>query len=609
MSQPIFPYILLAFLVYATTIAGVPLSLSDRSTESEAGTDLNPRQISGHVGSAVFLRRAWQASAVAGHFLYIDGGELSYRPADPEKTIYGYSSSTLSIDLSQDWVNDTVVFHSSDKPTRAPSLSSSDLWYDETNNLFYAGFNGRVSFFGDEPEPRPLSLWSFKLDAFGGGGTWSEVIPADDPIWDNLTRTYRGSIASGARTALVLSGAENFQTSRRTRNATKEIPVPGLVKFDFATQKFTNSTSGLAAATGPVAGGQMNYVPSFGPGGLFLAMGGANQTNNENLAFDKVWIYDEISDSWYNQTTSGDQPIPRRDFCTAGVNSTDGTYEIFLYGGYDGNVGSKAIPFDEIYILSLPAFQWFKVDYPPERPRNGHSCNSVGGSQIVTVGGADGNAEVNAGFVDGKKRSLMALGPTPDDVHKSAFNSTPDPFAQGLGIFDMTTLKWADHYTANAPAYTQSDTVRNFYAENPQNAPITASELSSTPDDTSSSSSSSPTNTGAITGGAVGGAAAVAIVAGVLFVLLRRRRQRRQDTANDSGKELRGSTASLPEADGFYATETAQELSNEHKMPAEVEGARPEMANNEVRHELGNDEVNGHSVPPMEMDAAESRKR
>ncbi|KAL8958423.1 MAG: hypothetical protein Q9183_005839, partial [Haloplaca sp. 2 TL-2023] len=235
-------------------------------------------------------------------------------------------SSTLSIDLSQDWVNDTVVFHSSNKPTAAPSLSSSDLWYDEKNNLFYSGFNGRVSFFGDEPEAPPLSLWSFKLDGIGGG-TWSEEIAADDPIWNNLTRTFRGSIASGVNNALVLSGAENHQTSLRTWNATKDIPVPGLVKFDFETKTFTNSSFELPTATGPVAGGQMNYIPSFGPNGLFLAMGGANQTNNDNLVFDVVWIYNELSDSWYNQTTSGNVPIPRRDFCTAGVNSTNGTYE------------------------------------------------------------------------------------------------------------------------------------------------------------------------------------------------------------------------------------------------------------------------------------------
>ncbi|KAL8955730.1 MAG: hypothetical protein Q9183_006540 [Haloplaca sp. 2 TL-2023] len=210
----------------------------------------------------------------------------------------------------------------------------------------------------------------------------------------------------------------------------------------------------------------------------------------------------------------------------------------FLYGGYDGNVGSKAIPFDEIYILSLPAFRWFKVDYPPQLPRNGHSCNSVGGSQIISIGGSDSNAQIGTGYID---------------------------------------------------------------------APLTASEPSPTPDDSSSSSSpSSSTNTGAIAGGVVGGVAAIAVVVAVAFFLYRRRRQQ---TAHSSGKELRGSTASPPEGDGFYATDQVQELSDKQEMPAEMEEARPEMANNEMRPEMGYDEVKGPSNKPMEMDAREGTKR
>ncbi|KAL8686006.1 MAG: hypothetical protein Q9218_007408, partial [Villophora microphyllina] len=122
-----------------------------------------------------------------------------------------------------------------------------------------------------------------------------------------------------------------------------------------------------------------------------------------------------------------------------------------MYGGYNGNLGYRAIPYDEVYVLSLPAFYWFKVDYPPQHPRDGHSCNAVGGSQIITVGGQDANSKISTGYEK--------------DIHQSAFNSSADPFAQGLGIFDMTTLAWADHYTANAPPYTQSDTVRKFYSQ------------------------------------------------------------------------------------------------------------------------------------------------
>ncbi len=51
-----------------------------------------------------------------------------------------------------------------------------------------------------------------------------------------------------------------------------------------------------------------------------------------------------------------------------------------------------------------------------------------------------------------------------DAIREGMFNST-DPFAQGLGIFNMTSLAWEDHYTANAPAYVQSEPIRSFYAD------------------------------------------------------------------------------------------------------------------------------------------------
>ena len=91
-----------------------------------------------------------------------------------------------------------------------------------------------------------------------------------------------------------------------------------------------------------------------------------------------------------------------------------------------------------------------KVQYPPSSPRGGHTCDAVGGSQIISIGGFDVNSAVYTGSYNA--------------IRQSTFNST-DPFAQGLGIFNMTSLAWEDHYTANAPAYVQSEPIRTFYAD------------------------------------------------------------------------------------------------------------------------------------------------
>ena len=41
----------------------------------------------------------------------------------------------------------------------------------------------------------------------------------------------------------------------------------------------------------------------------------------------------------------------------------------------------------------------------------------------------------------------------------------PDPFAQGIAIFDMTSLTFVNQFTTAAPPYEQSDAVKHFYAQ------------------------------------------------------------------------------------------------------------------------------------------------
>ena len=119
-----------------------------------------------------------------------------------------------------------------------------------------------------------------------------------------------------------------------------------------------------------------------------------------------------------------------------------------MYAGWKGALGSQAIPYDQIFILTLPAFQWMRVDYPAAHPRHALSCNAVGGSQIITIGGLN-SASNDSGTAQ---------------IYESVFND-PDPFTQGLAIFDMTTLNFTDKYTANASPYIQSDMVKSYYAQ------------------------------------------------------------------------------------------------------------------------------------------------
>ena len=112
-----------------------------------------------------------------------------------------------------------------------------------------------------------------------------------------------------------------------------------------------------------------------------------------------------------------------------------------MYGGWaTGNKGAKLTPqenatntaLDEVFVLSLPGFVWFKANYIAQNPRNGHRCHVVGNRQMLVVGGLD-SRYYNA---------------------SSQYNGTrPDTFNKGLGVFDMTEMEWSDRYDANAERY------------------------------------------------------------------------------------------------------------------------------------------------------------
>jgi len=61
-------------------------------------------------------------------------------------------------------------------------------------------------------------------------------------------------------------------------------------------------------------------------------MGGENGTTDNGFAglidFGTVSVFDPVKQERWNQTITGSPPSRRTDFCTAGVNSTNGTYEM-----------------------------------------------------------------------------------------------------------------------------------------------------------------------------------------------------------------------------------------------------------------------------------------
>jgi len=107
------------------------------------------------------------------------------------------------------------------------------------------------------------------------------------------------------------------------------------------------------------------------------------------LNFSTVATYDIASANWYDQETSGNIPEDMKESHSTDIASANNTYKILVYARWNGHLGPVSVPYDEAYILSFPAFPWFKAPYPTAHPRRVVSCVPVGCGQIMTVGRVD----------------------------------------------------------------------------------------------------------------------------------------------------------------------------------------------------------------------------
>ena len=479
-------------------------------------------------------------------------------------------NSTLSIDLSQNWVNATVTIHSTTKPNGLPNVEWGSLWYDESTELLYTGYTGvTFSLLGGERSTSPSSIWTFKPDNLGGG-IWNQRISPNASVWNIIQPSYAGYQAYGNGSAYVLDGMSAYGNgSTHVLDGMSEVgsapPLSGMIKFDMSSQYFSNisSETGATSPSGnPAYGGAMQYVPFFGSNGVFVVMGGDDE--NGDIDFVTVLIYDPASGAWYKQTTTGNVPRSRSYFCTAGAASTNDTYEIFVYAGSIRNS-----PLDTVHILSLPAFNWFSGANTTQYPRVAHTCEAVGGGQIVIIGGYD---------------AAPFGGPLWEEIHAAgSYLATPDPFAQGLAIFDLRTLDFAAEYLAGGGAvYEPNETITQFYAlgsysenlvegvtqlmKETHFPPSTSSNSTASNSSFTSPSSSSPPNSphtnhaGAMAGGVIGGSLGIALIIALMLWLLRRRGRRMQARLSQNPAEELGNREAH-EKDGNARAELPQPFS------------------------------------------------
>lgn len=177
---------------------------------------------------------------------------------------------------------------------------------------------------------------------------------------------------------------------------------------------------------------------------------------------------------------------------------------------------------DEVYVLSLPAFVWFKVNRTSVDSRIYHTCHIVGNQML----------------------SIEVLDPSFAQTF-SAMNDT-DPFWEGIRIFDMTALEWTNYYNASSAPYIPSKTILDYGGGElkypswslpaAENLFVNRPSKESSPSPTSLREST-PSHLETTIGRTVGGAGADLLsLACVIFLVVRRRREKHRKREEATGR-------------------------------------------------------------------------
>ncbi|KAF2135748.1 uncharacterized protein K452DRAFT_362972 [Aplosporella prunicola CBS 121167] len=393
-----------------------------------------------------FLRRAGHGSALIGDFVYIDGGKIAQNYTDStgeEQFDWSRNNVTLSIDLRSSWNTSSVSIRAIEKNSDGPYFYLPEIWADPSSDSLYL-WAGQVY----DSEPPSSAFWKF--DTTGtGGGSWSNATEYAVDL-DDLSRPIGGLSASTSDVGFLLGGVITAKKDPIYNGTASDfIGITGMISYNWTSGKWSNDTAPVFPPSNTAIFGRMQHVPTFGSNGLLFALGGesppmASPHNTTRLnSFSHITFYDPVSKDWYWQEATGPAPSMRERFCLAGAQSHNDTFEIFVFGGWDPVDPSDM---SEIYILSLPAFRWFQTGIRAISQRVLHTCHVIGSRQLLSIGGLESAY---------------------DDLGDRTINQwkSKDNFTQGLGIFDMTELKWSDKYVANASAYDSPEMVKLWYSD------------------------------------------------------------------------------------------------------------------------------------------------
>ncbi|KAI1389346.1 uncharacterized protein F4822DRAFT_398018 [Hypoxylon trugodes] len=519
-----------------------------------------------------------QRSAIVGDRLFFSSGNYTFD--DDGKTLHNTSSLywlSLNNEIDVSGPIDMSLLGSSDLPSDAltggkspvSGGSAGTFFYDRTSLYAYAGM------VGPEADGVNNALWSFNTT---------------DDTW-KLVQIQGGKISFGNNSEGVhasdTSSGMSFYTGGWTMayNGTHN----GTVKFqsfnsDTPQWSFETATAGIQ---GPdILKGAMVYLRK-GQSGVLLAFGGYQTAYRgtefaawdwDRRPFSDIFVYDIFSNTWYLQQATGDLPSLRTEFC-AGVSAApdDSSFQVTIHGGWDQLRGRA---FNDVYVLSIPAFRWIKVDdsnnpdlLGSDSPgRNRLKCDVWNETQLIVSGGMISLG--TGGIVNLNEECNKTYPPFKVlDTSTYTWRTNFDPSRQ-YSVPDTVTAiiggKSSGGATLKAPStgWDSQDLETIFSQTMPRDTSSSDPKLSNTPDSTTTPVLSN--EVGGLTQGGIAGiaiAAAVVVIAAIVGMLVWFKRKR---------AKVEKDPIIIPENDW----------------------QKPELeAVNNVRHELDNPETRPCEVP------------
>ncbi|KAI9768109.1 MAG: hypothetical protein M1840_005143 [Geoglossum simile] len=363
--------------------------------------------------------------------IVIDGGCKVYQVLTSNSTslhIVELNGHTLILDVSKSFsARGSLPLTSLRKSTsnpRVPVLIRHTLWRSDSLDdvymaagLFQDDFGGDQSEFFTKKEDIPVfSIWRFNLKT----RAWAEEPFNFSSRGRLLERTYAGAGVSVPKLNLSFyqGGLYDNRTSPRHANLSGDHPQDGMLIFNHTDNTIRNRSLSDSIGARDQYWGTLQHFP-LGTEGFLLSLQ-AEQLN--------------LSSSLANRRDYG----PSVSWSTVRLYDVQNDKWLWIYGGQIGT-GANATGVDDIWVLSLPGFRWFKVLDPyTENRRRSATCHMIG-KYLFVIGGND---------------------PQQEDIVESANCDS------GLvKIYDMNTQAWMDRFEVNGGKYKPFKEITDWYGE------------------------------------------------------------------------------------------------------------------------------------------------